>query len=41
MSRKEFDAAYADYVDGIFWDESMFQEMTGAAGGGRVPGCLL
>ena len=29
MSRKEFDAAYADYVDGIFWDESMFQEMAG------------
>ena len=29
MNRKEFDAAYADYVDGIFWDESMFQEMAG------------
>ena len=29
MSRKEFDAAYADYVDGIFWDEDMFQEMAG------------
>ena len=29
MSRKEFDAVYADYVDGIFWDESMFQEMAG------------
>ena len=29
MSRKEFDAAYADYVDGIFWDESLFQEMAG------------
>ena len=28
MSRKKFNAAYADYVDGIFWDESMFQEMT-------------